>query len=92
MYDKKIEEVYKLLNSSKEGLSSSEVQKRLEKDGYNELIEKESKSKFSIFLEQFKDMMIIILIFVGIIMTIYGFLVDHDFRRIKELYCKKIIS
>ncbi len=79
MYDKKIEEVYKLLNSSKEGLSSSEVQKRLEKDGYNELIEKESKSKFSIFLEQFKDMMIIILIFVGIIMTIYGFLVDHDF-------------
>ena len=79
MYDKKIEEIYKLLDSSKDGLSSSEVQKRLEKDGFNELIEKKSRSKLSIFLEQFKDMMIIILIMVGIIMTVYGFLIDHDF-------------
>ena len=79
MYNKKIDEIYKLLNSSKEGLSSSEASKRLEKDGYNELIEKKSRSKFSIFLEQFKDMMIVILIIVGIVMTIYGFLVDHNF-------------
>ena len=79
MYNKKIEDVYKLLDSDKKGLSSSEANKRLEKDGFNELVEAKSKSKFSIFLEQFKDMMIIILIIVGIIMTIYGIFVDHNF-------------
>ena len=78
-YNKKIDDIYKELNSSKDGLDTNEVNKRLENDGYNELIEKKSKSKLSIFLEQFKDMMIIILIIVGIIMTIYGFVVDHDF-------------
>ena len=42
-YNKKIEDIYKELKSSKEGLDSKEVNKRLEKDGYNELIEKKSK-------------------------------------------------
>ena len=50
-YNKKIDDIYKELNSSKDGLDTKEVNKRLEKDGYNELIEKKSKSKFSIFLE-----------------------------------------
>ncbi len=78
-YNQKIDDIYKELNSSKKGLTDSEANERIKEYGYNELIEKKSRSKFSIFLEQFKDMMIIILIVVGIIMTIYGFLVDNNF-------------
>ena len=62
-----IKEVFDKVQSSINGLSSNEAYKRLEKNGKNELTEKRKKSNFLIFLSEFNDPMIIILIIASII-------------------------
>ncbi|MUG33543.1 hypothetical protein GB996_12250, partial [Psychrobacter sanguinis] len=56
------ETVLAQLESSQEGLSSEQAQERLETFGRNELDEGEKRSLVMKFLDQFKDLMIIILI------------------------------
>ncbi|MBQ6847432.1 MAG: cation-translocating P-type ATPase [Clostridia bacterium] len=51
----------------KVGLTSKEVEEKLERDGENRLKEKKKKSTFARFLDQFKDVMIVILIIAAII-------------------------
>ena len=78
-YNKNLNDIYRELNSSKDGLSSKDTSKLLKKYGNNELIEAKSRSKFKIFLDQFNDFMIIILIIVAIIMGIYAYFVSGDY-------------
>lgn len=78
-YNESIENTLKKLNTTTDGLTESEVDKRIETYGANELVEKKKKSKLKIFFNQFNDMMIIILIIVGIIMGIYGLLYSKDY-------------
>ena len=73
---KNINDVYKDLDSSPEGLSSDEVQKRIEKYGLNELIETKKKTVFMMFLDQFKDFMIMILIVAAVVSGMIGELID----------------
>lgn len=61
-YQKTKEEIFQDCRSSQSGLSSEEVEKRHQEYGYNELIEGQKKSVFVIFLEQFKDFLVLILI------------------------------
>lgn len=49
-------------NVSYNGLSNKQVIENRQKYGKNELVEKESKSKARVFLEQFQDILVIILI------------------------------
>ena len=60
------------LSSSETGLSSAQANKNQEKYGKNELIEEKSKSIFMIFLEQFKDFLVIILIAAAVVSAILG--------------------
>lgn len=78
-YNKSLEEVLKDLKTTKEGLTSEEALKRIDKFGENKIVEAKKKSMFRRFLEQFNDMMIIILIIVAIITAIYGFFYSHDY-------------
>lgn len=78
-YEKNLKEIYKELSSSEKGLSTDEANSRQEKYGKNEIVEAKSKSAFKVFLNQFNDMMIIILIVVAIIMGIYGLIYSHDY-------------
>lgn len=59
-------------NVTKQGLSDSQVNSQYEQCGYNELHEKKKKSTFVIFLEQFKDLLVVILIIAAIISMITG--------------------
>lgn len=66
-YNLKLKEVFDKLISSEEGLTQEEAQKRLEEHGYNEIKEKKRISPVKIFLSQFKNFIVIILIMAAII-------------------------
>ncbi|MEM4733993.1 MAG: HAD-IC family P-type ATPase, partial [Candidatus Bathyarchaeia archaeon] len=55
------------------GLTSQEAQERLKKYGYNELIAKKRKSALSMFLNEFKDIFILLLIAATILSGIIGY-------------------
>ncbi len=68
------EKIIGLLGSSKKGLSNEEAAKRLEEYGKN-VIEKETRtSPLKIFLDQFKDFLILILIAAAIISYFMSFI------------------
>lgn len=71
-----IEDVYTELKSSKQGLSSDESTRRLTKWGENELEVKGPQNPIWLFLNQFKDFMILVLIAVAIISGFIGDLTD----------------
>lgn len=65
-------EVRREVNGKEEALTSSEVQQNQEKYGLNELVEGKKKSTIQIFLEQFKDFLVIILIVAAVVSGILG--------------------
>ena len=78
-YQKTIEEIYKELKTKEDGLTKAEVLKRRQTYGQNILIDKNKKTKFQIFLSQFKNMMIILLLIVGFLSLIYSLITKEDF-------------
>ncbi len=76
MYNKSVEDAYKALNTSKEGLSALEIEKRLNEFGKNELTEGDKVTLLQKFFNQFKDLMIIILIVASVISGLVGELSD----------------
>ena len=69
-YLQKIEDVFKHIGSTAEGLTSSEANARLQKYGKNKLDEGKKKTMFQRVLEQISDPMIIILIIAAVISAI----------------------
>ncbi|GHU94481.1 ATPase [Clostridia bacterium] len=69
-------EALKELNTSERGLSAADAASRLAASGENRLAEGGGKSLFSIFIGQFKDLMIWVLIAAAIISAILGEIVD----------------
>jgi P-type Ca2+ transporter type 2C len=65
-------EVLEKLRSSDKGLASKEARNRLERYGPNALIEKKRKSVWMMFLDQFKDFMIMVLIAAAVVAGIIG--------------------
>jgi len=70
-YTQSKEEVLKELDSSIEGLSTAQAQERLATYGHNELDEGEKRSLLSKFIDQFKDLMIIILLILNAAFGVY---------------------
>ncbi len=71
-YQMSIEEIMKYFETSLEGLSYQEVEKRKLKYGKNELEDKKQLSAFQVFLRQFKDVMIFILMVAAIVSFLIG--------------------
>lgn len=65
--------------TSKEGLSDKEAERRLGLFGKNVLIQKNKKSKWKIFLSQFKNIMVILLLLVGVMSLVYAIFTSGDF-------------
>ena len=69
-------EVLRLLQTSFKGLSSEEAQKRLQKFGLNELKKEKRKSAIRLFLEQFVNVLIIILLIATVLSMAIGEVYD----------------
>jgi Ca2+-transporting ATPase len=69
----KIEEVFQELNVSLDGLSSQEAHERLVKYGYNEIRKVKRRTALHMFLDEFKDIFILLLIAATIFSAIIGY-------------------
>lgn len=69
-YLEDVREVFKRTESSENGLSQSEAERRLEKYGKNKLAQAKQKSLVRRFFEQLADPMIIILIVAAVISAV----------------------
>jgi len=75
-HQKDVNPIIDELKSSSQGISSEEARKRLEEYGPNELKEKKKKTHLMMFIDQFKDFMILILLAAAIVSGIIGEPVD----------------
>ena len=66
-YQSSHDEVLKELKTSEQGLTPEEVSKRQEQYGLNALLEEKEATIFQIFIDQFKDLLVFILIAAAII-------------------------
>ena len=71
-HSKTKEEVLRQFNTTEEGLTDEEAQKRLKQYGYNELTQKKQKSIFTMLKEQLTDVMVLILIAAALISIFLG--------------------
>ncbi|NWF77401.1 MAG: calcium-translocating P-type ATPase, SERCA-type [Chloroflexi bacterium] len=71
-----VNEVIESLNSSIQGLTKEEAERRLARFGPNELAEKKKVSPFMLWLGQFKDFLIIILLVAVVLSAILGEVTD----------------
>lgn len=65
-------ELLESMQVTEEGLSKSEAQKRMEQYGANVLTEAKKKGPVQVFLEQFKDLLVVILIIAATISLVSG--------------------
>ncbi len=73
-YNQDLEELFKQFNTSMSGLTEEEANKRLKENGLNKLKEAKKKSNLSLFLSQFNDFMIILLIIASIFSSLISYL------------------
>ena len=70
------EEVLAAVDSKEKGLSSEEVQLRLERDGYNEIEDQAKVPTWKLFIETFKDAMVIVLLVAAGVQILLGEIVE----------------
>ena len=71
-YQLDLSDVADQIQSPEQGLTSAEVESRQAEHGLNELVEKQRKSVWMMFLDQFKDFMILVLIAAAVVSGIIG--------------------
>ena len=76
VYRDSIEEVFEAVKSTEDGLTYTEAKSRLERDGYNELVSKDKDPIWKLFLENFKDPMVIVLLIAAIVQIILGEIIE----------------
>ena len=83
-----VDQVLKELNTDPhQGLSDEEVRSRLEKYGYNELKKEEQVSPFTLFFNQFKNILILILLVAIGLSALVGEVVDAVIIAVIVVFC-----
>lgn len=72
VYKEPIDSLMQKTQSSIDGLSTSQAKEKLERDGLNQLKEAPKKPTWKLFLETFKDAMVIVLLIVALIQMVMG--------------------
>ena len=81
-YNQQLSEVFSALNSCAEGLTSSQAQKVIEKNGPNKLDEAEKTTLVQRFIGQLKDPMIIILLAAAAVSAVTAFYGGESFTDV----------
>ncbi len=76
-----IQQVFDALECSPKGLTSAEANRRLQKFGYNELVERKRVTPLQIFLNQFKDVFVIMLLVAIVFSIIIGWYKGGEFEE-----------
>ena len=71
-YQKSLETIFAETNSTNEGLNEQTVENRQAENGFNELKTKERDSILKLFLETFRDAMVLVLLAVAAIQIVMG--------------------
>lgn len=71
-YQMELDEVFEQTEADEKGLTLEEVRSRLEKYGENVLQEGKKKTALVVFLEQFKDLLVLILMIAAVISMVSG--------------------
>ena len=71
-YRKTADEVLQIIRSSPNGLTGEEVQKRLERDGFNEIKNQEKVPVWKLFFRSFKDPLVIVLLVAALVQMVLG--------------------
>lgn len=71
-YKKEISETLSELKTTAEGISVERAEERLKEHGYNELRERDKASVWELFLEAFKDPLVIILLLAAVVQIFMG--------------------
>ena len=70
-----------------QGLTDDEIKRRLEKYGYNELKKEEGISPFTLFINQFKNIIIIILLIATVLSALVGETFDAALILVIVVFC-----
>ncbi len=76
-----------LNTNANNGLADEEIEKRLNEYGYNELKKEERVSAFTLFVNQFKNVLIIILLIAVVLSFVAGEAVDSIFILVIVVFC-----
>ncbi|MCX6656025.1 MAG: HAD-IC family P-type ATPase, partial [Candidatus Bathyarchaeota archaeon] len=87
---KSVEETLRDLNANENGLKTDEVEERRKTFGYNELIEKKRKTALQMFLGEFKDIFILLLLAATVLSAIIGNYESVPGQGILETYTDSI--
>jgi len=83
-----VSQILKELNTDPQnGLTSQEVENRIEKHGYNELKKEERVSPLAIFTNQFKNVLILILLIATVLSALVGELFDAVLILVIVTFC-----
>ena len=75
-YKETSEKIIRHFETSLNGLSQVEAEKRLQKNGFNELKEKEKVPTWKLFVDSFKDPLVIILLVAALVQIFLGEIVE----------------
>jgi Ca2+-transporting ATPase len=87
---KSVEETLTDLNANENGLKTNEAEERRQTYGYNELIEKKRKTALQMFLGEFKDIFILLLLAATVLSAIIGNYESVPGQSILETYTDSI--
>ena len=79
VYNESIDEIFNRLDTKATGLTEEEALSRLKRDGENKLKERKKKSNFILFLNQFNDFMIILLIFASLFSAVISYIRNESY-------------
>lgn len=79
VYKKSLQEVFEYYESFEKGLSSNEALNRLDKNGKNKLKEPKKQSLVLMFLSQFKDTMVILLLIASLFSAVISYISNESY-------------